>query len=114
MHRAPRRPALALVPILAFSLFALAVAGCKDAKQDYITFDAGTASEVKADTPAADTASGDSSHSDATADTGGADANRADASPDSAAVDGQTDDAVADAASEATTSDSGDDAEQGQ
>jgi hypothetical protein len=109
MHRAP----LPLVPIIAASLFALAAAGCKDAKQDYITFDAGTASEVKADTPAADAAGADSTHSDATADTSGVDASRADAAPDTV-VDGQPDDAVADAASEASTSDSGDDAEPGQ
>jgi hypothetical protein len=100
------RASLPLVPILAASLFALAAVGCKDAKQDYITFDAGTASEVKADTPAADAAGGDSSHSDAPADTSGADT--------AVVVDGQTGDAVADAASEATTSDSGDDAEPGQ
>jgi hypothetical protein len=99
-------------------VFALAAAGCKDSKQDYITFDAGTASEVKADTPAADTAGSDSSHPDATADASGGDTSRADATPDTAVADGQTadtvTDAVADAASDLTTSDSGDDAEQGQ
>ena len=97
MHRVPSP----LVPILAASLFVLSAAGCKDAKPDYISFDAGTTTEVRPDVPAADGGGGDASHSDATLDGGGAD--------------GPAADAVADAASDfVSASDGTDDAEQGQ
>ena len=103
-----RRASPALVPILAISLSSLTAAGCKDSDPNYIHFDATAdtgATEVRGDSSATDAGSSDAARADVVADSGASDTQNSDS---------QSTDAVAETASEAASTDSGNDVEQGQ